>query len=205
MAAMPEAKATALPDSSPPTTSSSASQVGVPSSREYSRPPPRMKFDAGTSGTLSGAPGTESRPAETTHDSKLISGIGLSIVANHSKQEDFCCGAAGSESEFCHSLRGAASFRKPGWLLPFRRRRFDSIGQCFQRVRKRLTQPIGLILPDLFEDRLAKLTEHAAHVDMVIGAIAQHDLRVTLVAQWLQRQAVRVLETKGRSVDASKQ
>src|SRR5215213_9456312 len=72
MAAMPEANATALPDSSPPTTSSSASQVGVPSSREYSRPVPIMKFDAGISGTFSGAPGSEARPAETSHDSGLI-------------------------------------------------------------------------------------------------------------------------------------
>src|SRR5215213_190635 len=72
MAAIPEANATALPDSSPPTTSSSASQVGVPSSREYSRPVPIMKFDAGISGTFSGAPGSEARPAETSHDSGLI-------------------------------------------------------------------------------------------------------------------------------------
>src|SRR5690606_29533062 len=69
---MPEANATALPDSSPPTISSSASQVGVPSSREYTRPAPRMKFDAGTMGTFSGAPGSDSRPAETSHDSGLI-------------------------------------------------------------------------------------------------------------------------------------
>src|SRR5215213_653038 len=69
---MPEAKATALPDSSPPTSSSSASQVGVPSSREYSRPVPIMKFDAGISGTFNGAPGSEARPAETSHDSGLI-------------------------------------------------------------------------------------------------------------------------------------
>jgi 2-phosphoglycerate kinase len=40
-----------------------------------------MKFDAGISGTLSGAPGTESRPAETSHDSTLISDPGLSTVA----------------------------------------------------------------------------------------------------------------------------
>ena len=68
---MPEANATDLPDSSPPTISSSASQVGVPSSREYSRPLPMMKFDAGVSGTFSGAPGSETRPAETSHDSGL--------------------------------------------------------------------------------------------------------------------------------------
>ena len=47
-----------------------------------------------------------------------------------------------------------------------------------------MTQPIRLILPDLFQDRLAKLTEHAAHVDMVIGAVAQHGLRVAPVTQW---------------------
>jgi hypothetical protein len=41
-----------------------------------------------------------------------------------------------------------------------------------------VTQPICLVLPDLFQDRLAKLTEHAAHMDMIIGAIAQHVLRV---------------------------
>ena len=45
-----------------------------------------------------------------------------------------------------------------------------------------MTQPISLVLPDLFQDRLAKLTEHAAHVDMVIGAVAQHGLRVASVA-----------------------
>ena len=44
-----------------------------------------------------------------------------------------------------------------------------------------MTQPIRLILPDLFQDRLAKLTEHAAHVDMIIGAVAQHGLGVAPV------------------------
>jgi hypothetical protein len=68
-----------------------------------------------------------------------------------------------------------------------------------------VTQPISLVLSDLFQDRLAKLTEHAAHVDMVIGAIAQQDLRIAPVAQWLQWQSVRVLEPIDRSVDASKQ
>jgi hypothetical protein len=57
----------------------------------------------------------------------------------------------------------------------------------------------------LFQDRLAKLTEHAAHVDMIVGAIAQHDLRVAPVAQWLQGQAVRVVEPVDRSLDASEQ
>jgi hypothetical protein len=40
-----------------------------------------------------------------------------------------------------------------------------------------------LVIPDLLQDRLAKLTEYAAHLDTIIGAIAQHVLRVaTLVA-----------------------
>ena len=41
-----------------------------------------------------------------------------------------------------------------------------------------MTQPIRLVLPDLFQDRLAKLTEHAAHVDMVTGAVAVECSRV---------------------------
>src|SRR5437763_6999539 len=98
MAAMPEANATAFPDSSPPTTSSRASQVGVPSSREYSRPLPMMKFDAGIGGTFSGAPGSEARPAETSHDSGLIPDECLSIVSHAPKQEDFCCATAGSNA-----------------------------------------------------------------------------------------------------------
>jgi hypothetical protein len=68
-----------------------------------------------------------------------------------------------------------------------------------------VTQPIRLILPDLFQDRLAKLTEHVAHVDMIIGAVAQHDFWIAPVAQWLQWQSVRVLQSIDRSVDASKQ
>ena len=82
---------------------------------------------------------------------------------------------------------------------------FDSRGQCLHRVCERVTQPIRLVLPDLLQDRLAKLTEHAAHVDMIIGAVAQHGLRVAPVAQWLQWQAVRVLEPVDRALDASKQ
>jgi hypothetical protein len=68
-----------------------------------------------------------------------------------------------------------------------------------------MTQPIGLIVTHLLQDRLAKLTEHAAHLGMVCAAIAQHDLRVTPVAQWLQRQAVRVLEAVDCTLDASQQ
>jgi len=51
-----------------------------------------------------------------------------------------------------------------------------------------LPQPIRLILPDFFQSCPAKLTEHAAHVDMVIGAVAQHGLRVAPITEWLQRQ-----------------
>ncbi len=40
------------------------------------------------------------------------------------------------------------------------------LGQC---VCERVTQPIRLVLPDLLKDRLAKVTGHAAHVDMIIG------------------------------------
>ena len=64
---------------------------------------------------------------------------------------------------------------------------------------ERVTQPICLILAHLFQDRLAKLTEHAPHVDILIGAIAQHDLRIAPVAQCLQWQAVRALEPVDRT------
>ena len=33
-------------------------------------------------------------------------------------------------------------------------------------------QPIRLVLPNLFQDRLPKLADHAAHADMLIGAVA---------------------------------
>src|SRR5260221_12677428 len=66
---MPEAKETEEPPSRPPTISSSASQLGVPSSREYARRSPSTKFDAGHGGTFSGEPGRRSRPAETSQDS----------------------------------------------------------------------------------------------------------------------------------------
>src|SRR5271169_160808 len=66
---MPEAKETEEPPSRPPTISSSASQLGVPSSREYARCSPSTKFDAGHGGTFNGEPGRRSRPAETSHDS----------------------------------------------------------------------------------------------------------------------------------------
>ena len=44
-----------------------------------------------------------------------------------------------------------------------------------QSVCQVVTQPIRLVVPDLLQDRLAKLAEHAAHVDMVVGAVAQHN------------------------------
>ena len=66
---MPEAKETEEPPSRPLTISSSASQLGVPSSREYARRSPSTKFDAGHGGTFSGKPGRRSRPAETSQDS----------------------------------------------------------------------------------------------------------------------------------------
>ena len=76
---------------------------------------------------------------------------------------------------------------------------------CLHRVCECVLQPIRLILPHLFQDRLAKLTEHAAHADVIVGAVAQHDVRVAPIAQSLQRQAVRVLESVDRPVDASEQ
>ena len=48
-----------------------------------------------------------------------------------------------------------------------------------------MTQPIRLVSPDLFQHRLPKLTEHAAQVDMVICAVAQHDLGIAPVIKWL--------------------
>jgi hypothetical protein len=41
-----------------------------------------MKFDAGISGTFSGAPGSEARPADTSHDSGLIPDGRFSILSN---------------------------------------------------------------------------------------------------------------------------
>ena len=81
----------------------------------------------------------------------------------------------------------------------------DSLGQCFHRICERVTQTICLVLPDLLQDRLARLTEHAAHVDMITGAIAQHDLRIAPVAQCLRRQSVGALQPVDRAIDASKQ
>ena len=83
---------------------------------------------------------------------------------------------------------------------------FELLEQRTHRIGERTTQPIRLVLPDLLQDRLAKLAEHAAHADVVIvGAVAQHRLRVASVGQWLQWQPVRVLEPVDRSLDASEQ
>jgi hypothetical protein len=59
---------------------------------------------------------------------------------------------------------------------------FDSRGYGSQGVCERATQPIRLVLPDLFQDRLTMLHQHAAHVDRIIGAVAQHDLRAGFMA-----------------------
>ena len=59
-----------------------------------------------------------------------------------------------------------------------------------QSVCQLVTQPIRLVRPDLLKNRLPKLTEHAAHSGMVIGARTQHGLWVTPVAQWLQQQGM---------------
>ena len=62
--------------------------------------------------------------------------------------------------------------------------------QCVHRICERVSPMV--VLPGLIQDRLAKLAEHAAHVDMNICAVAQHGLRVAPVAQRLQGQAVRM-------------
>src|SRR5271170_3969089 len=67
--AIPDAKATDWPPSKRPTISSSASHVGVPSSRAYARSLPRTKFEASTGGTFNGEPGRRSRPAATSSES----------------------------------------------------------------------------------------------------------------------------------------
>ena len=80
----------------------------------------------------------------------------------------------------------------------------DSSPYCVRRICERITQPIRLVFPDLFQDRLAKLTEHAAHVDMIMGAVAQHDLWIAPVAQCLQRQPVGVLQPVDRTLDGAR-
>ena len=69
-AAIPEPKETAVPPSSAPTAASSACQLAVPPSREYSvtgaSAIPDRKFEASTSGTFIGRPGSAGgRPAVT--------------------------------------------------------------------------------------------------------------------------------------------
>src|SRR3954463_4196870 len=70
---MPDENDTAWPPSSPPSTSSKASQVSVASVRLYRRSVPSTKFDAGTSGVFRGAPGTRSgRPPTMAQVSGFI-------------------------------------------------------------------------------------------------------------------------------------
>src|SRR3954469_5915306 len=70
---MPDENDTAWPPSSPPRTSSKASQVSVASVRLYRRSVPSTKFDAGTSGVFRGAPGTRSgRPPTMAQVSGFI-------------------------------------------------------------------------------------------------------------------------------------
>src|ERR1700754_3389718 len=70
---MPEENDTACPPSSPPRTSSKASQVSVASVRLYRGSLPSTKFDAGTSGMFRGAPGTRSgRPPTMAQVSGFI-------------------------------------------------------------------------------------------------------------------------------------
>src|SRR5215207_6833316 len=70
---MPDEYDTAWPPSSPPRTSSKASQVSVASVRLYRRSVPSTKFDAGTSGVFRGAPGTRSgRPPTMAQVSGFI-------------------------------------------------------------------------------------------------------------------------------------
>src|SRR4051812_26525666 len=72
-AAMPDENDTAWPPSSPPRTSSKASQVSVASVRLYRRSVPSTKFDAGTSGVFKGAPGTRAgRPPTMAQVSGFI-------------------------------------------------------------------------------------------------------------------------------------
>ena len=79
---MPDANATARPPSSPPSTVSKASQVSVASLRLYRRSVPSTKFDAGTSGVFSGAPGAlPGRPPTMAHVSGFISLLEQSELA----------------------------------------------------------------------------------------------------------------------------
>ena len=93
----------------------------------------------------------------------------------------------------------------PDCALPCARTPFDSRGQYLHRICERVPQPIRLVPPYLFQDRLAKLPQNPAHVDVITGAVAKHGLRVAPVAQSLQGQAVGVLEPVDRAIDTSEQ
>src|SRR5690606_32349698 len=98
-------------------------------------PAPRMKFDAGTMGTFSGAPGSDSRPAETSHVSSLIPDGCLSILRSpHGWPDPGASARSGSRSRIsyrpptpqvdasavpvrqreCRRQRGGAAVRDPG-------------------------------------------------------------------------------------------
>src|SRR3954452_10609228 len=78
---MPDENDTACPPSSPPRTSSNASQVSVASVRLYRRSVPSTKFDAGTSGVFRGAPGTRSgRPPTMAQVSGFIGAYRLAVA-----------------------------------------------------------------------------------------------------------------------------
>ena len=64
---------------------SSASSIPTLSRRSEGGTAPIMKFDAGISGTFSGAPASESRPVDTSHDSGLIPDVRLSTSPTTSK------------------------------------------------------------------------------------------------------------------------
>jgi hypothetical protein len=103
------------------------------------------------------------------------------------------CGVVGSLTRPARIGLESVAYRFAGktTLASVREGSNPAIAPCVHCVCQRMAQPIRLILPDLFQDRLAHLTEHAAHVDMVTGAVAQHGLRVAPITQRLQGQAVR--------------
>ena len=103
MAAIPELNVTASASSSAPTTASNAAQVGVPSSRAYSRPPPSAKFDAGTRGSLSGDPGARAARRLTAN----VSRIEACIMSMHRTAPcELCCTVTLRYSAFRGSDRG---------------------------------------------------------------------------------------------------
>lgn len=68
------------------------------------------KFDAGISGTFSGAPGSDARPAETSQDSGLIPEKGFSIRLTTSRQ--------GTDDAEPRRVRTMSQCRRYNVLLP---------------------------------------------------------------------------------------